>query len=98
LLAAIAIPNFIKAREKSQTSVCIANMKQIQGAMEQWAVETHQVTGAAVTWANLVPNYIKSTSPTGPQCPAGNIDYVLPAIGNNPTCPNIVACPTHVLP
>jgi len=102
LLAAIAIPNFIKAREKSQTSVCISNLKQIDGAKEQYATEAHLTTGAAVTVGtvaapgNLVPNYIKSA----PQCPAGTTFYdgTVGAIGANPTCPNIVACPTHVLP
>ena len=35
LLAAIAIPNFIKAREASQKNACIANLKQIEGAKAQ---------------------------------------------------------------
>ena len=34
LLAAIAIPNFVKARTTAQTNACIANLKQIQGAIE----------------------------------------------------------------
>ena len=37
LLAAIAIPNFVKARTSAQTNSCIANLKQIQGAIEQGA-------------------------------------------------------------
>lgn len=96
LLAAIAIPNFIKAREKSQASVCISNLKQIDGAKEQWATEAHKTTGAAVAIGDLVPNYIKNT----PMCPAGTVGYdaTLGAIGANPTCPNIAAAPTHVLP
>ena len=39
LLAAIAIPNFIKARETSQKTSCIANLKQIKGAIHTWAFE-----------------------------------------------------------
>ena len=39
LLAAIAIPNFVKARTASQTSACIANLKQIDGAKATWALE-----------------------------------------------------------
>ena len=35
ILAAIAIPNFVKSRKRSQTNACIANLKQIQGAKEQ---------------------------------------------------------------
>jgi len=42
LLAAIAIPNFIKARTASQKTACIANLKQIQGAKATWALETRK--------------------------------------------------------
>ncbi len=35
LLAAIAIPNFVKARTTAQTNTCIANLKQISGAIQQ---------------------------------------------------------------
>ncbi len=96
LLAAIAIPNFIKAREKSQTSVCIANMKQLDGAKEQWATEQHKTTGAAVLITDLCPAYVKNT----PQCPAGTVGYdaTIGAIGAPVTCPNIATCPLHVLP
>ena len=43
LLAAIAIPNFIKAREASQKNACIANLKQIDGAKNTWALEQKKV-------------------------------------------------------
>jgi len=39
LLAAIAIPNFVRARQTSQTNVCINNLRQIDGAKQQWALE-----------------------------------------------------------
>ncbi len=39
LLAAIAIPNFVKARSASQKSACIANLKQVNGAKATWALE-----------------------------------------------------------
>ncbi|HEY9172626.1 MAG TPA: prepilin-type N-terminal cleavage/methylation domain-containing protein, partial [Verrucomicrobiae bacterium] len=39
LLAAIAIPNFVKARETSRTNACISNLRQIDGAKQQWALE-----------------------------------------------------------
>ena len=40
LLAAIAIPNYVHARKVSQTNVCINNLRQIDGAKHQWALET----------------------------------------------------------
>src|SRR6478752_2746909 len=44
LLAAIAIPNFVKARTASQKNACIANLKQIDGAKATWALEQKKVT------------------------------------------------------
>ena len=46
LLAAIAIPNFIKARATSQQNACINNLKQIDGAISEWALEVDQSSGA----------------------------------------------------
>ena len=46
LLAAIAIPNFVRARQTSQTNACINNLRQIDGAKQQWALETNQAPGA----------------------------------------------------
>jgi prepilin-type N-terminal cleavage/methylation domain-containing protein len=40
LLAAIAIPNFLKARSTSQQNACINNLRQIDGAIQQWALES----------------------------------------------------------
>jgi len=40
LLAAIAIPNFVTARQTSQTNAGINNLRQIDGAKQQWAVES----------------------------------------------------------
>ena len=48
LLAAIAIPNFIKARATSQQNACINNLRQIDGAINEWALETGQSNGATV--------------------------------------------------
>ena len=39
LLAAIAIPNFVKARKTSQVNACLNNLRQIDGAKQQWALE-----------------------------------------------------------
>ena len=39
LLAAIAIPNFVRARQTSQTNACINNLRQIDSAKQQWALE-----------------------------------------------------------
>src|SRR6185503_3771090 len=69
LLAAIAIPNFIKARAISQRNACIANLKQIDGAINTWALERQKVNSNSIDSDELFgnTNYIKAV----PNCPAG---------------------------
>ena len=87
LLAAIAIPNFVKARATSQQNACINNMRQITAAVNQWALETGQTTGATVANTELTP-YIQLNSNTSiPGCPAGGT-YTIANVGTLPlvTC------------
>src|SRR5579862_8622726 len=53
LLAAIAIPNFVKARTTAQQNACINNLRQIDAAKQQWALETNQKPSAVPTSANI---------------------------------------------
>src|SRR5271163_2827321 len=70
LLAAIAIPNFVNARTTAQTDACINNLRQIDGAAQQWALENLQGTGAPYTLSQIMP-YIQLTSSGNlPACPA----------------------------
>ncbi len=97
LLAAIAIPNFVKARQKAQESACIANLRQIEGATQVWAVDLGKGDTDAVAMTDLVPTYIKAT----PYCPTDSVTktgYVLVNASTRPTCPNVAGNPTHVLP
>lgn len=55
LLAAIAIPNFVRARQTSQTNACINNLRQIDGAKQQWALETNQAPGATPNEGDVSP-------------------------------------------
>src|SRR6516164_9322449 len=73
LLAAIAIPNFVKARATSQANACINNMRQIDAAVNQWALEQHKTTGStAPTLTTDLTPYIKLNSASSiPGCPAG---------------------------
>src|SRR5881398_148081 len=74
LLAAIAIPNFVKARTLSQRNACIANMKQIHGAKATWALENKKNSADVPADADLfgADKYIAKK----PACPAGG-NYVL---------------------
>lgn len=83
LLAAIAIPNFIKARQSSQTNACINNLRQIEGAKATWALENKKVGTDAVTDADIFGSslYIKDK----PACPAAGT-YTLGAVDTRPIC------------
>ena len=84
LLAAIAIPNFIKARATSQQNACINNLKQIDGAISTWALETGQSSGANVADVMTVSAYIKLNSNSSvPSCPA-NGNYTTSTVGAIP--------------
>jgi prepilin-type N-terminal cleavage/methylation domain-containing protein len=83
LLAAIAIPNFVKARATSQQNACINNMRQITAAVNEWALETGQTTGQAVNNQDLTPYIQLNSASSIPGCPAGGT-YAIGAIGNLP--------------
>jgi prepilin-type N-terminal cleavage/methylation domain-containing protein len=81
LLAAIAIPNFVKARGTAQRNACINNLRQIDGAKEQWALENKKSAGTAVVDAE-VEAYIKGGAP---KCPGGGA-YTYNAVDTAPEC------------
>ena len=92
LLAAIAIPNFIRARTTSQQNACINNLRQIDGAIQQWALENKVAASASVTSANVTP-YLGRSTGEFPTCPAGGT-YALTDVATKPTC----TVSGHVLP
>ena len=83
LLAAIAIPNFVKARTASQKSACVANQKQIEGATATWALENKNGNGSTPVDADLfgATLYIR----VKPACPA-NGTYTLNNVDTKATC------------
>src|SRR5579859_6003144 len=86
LLAAIAIPNFVKARATSQANACINNLRQIDAAANQFALENKKKTGDAITYPTDLTPYIKlNASSSIPPCPAGG-NYACNAVGTNPSC------------
>jgi hypothetical protein len=80
LMAAIAIPNFVKARTTAQMNACINNLRQIDGAKSQWALENKKQDTDTPTAHDLAP-YIKVQL----ICPAGGV-YTYKAVREKPTC------------
>ena len=71
LLAAIAIPNFLRARSTSQQNACINNLRQIDGAIQQWALETGAKPTDAVTGGNIQPYMGRGTAGAVALVPVG---------------------------
>src|ERR1035437_5428029 len=85
LLAAIAIPNYVKARATSQANACINNLRQIDTAVQQFAVEKNKHVGETMNWPDDLTPYIKLNSANKiPGCPAGG-DYSLTTVGTMPS-------------
>ena len=99
LLAAIAIPNFVKARATSQANACINNLRQIDSAAQQFAIEQRKTTGNPITYPTDLTPYIKLNSAGSiPPCPAGG-NYSDTTIGNAPLCDlSNTVTPSHILP
>ena len=95
LLAAIAIPNFIKARTTSQMNACINNLRQVDGAIQQWALENNKTATAAVAFTDI-SGYLKNSV----ICPSGGTtaanSYTLVDVQTKPVCLKVPA--THKLP
>jgi prepilin-type N-terminal cleavage/methylation domain-containing protein len=97
LLAAIAIPNFARARTTSQANACLNNLRQLDSVIQQWALENNVGSTAPPDQAALGA-YLRGQSL--PTCPIRNLSYTFAAtIGGSPvvTCPNAAQYPGHAL-
>ena len=104
LLAAIAIPNFIKARETARKNTCINNLRLIDGAIQQWALENGKnSTDSVKAYISSLTPYlgrggtgkINGTASGAVKCPSGGT-YDMTTVNAKPTCNATVG--THVLP
>ncbi len=84
MMSAIAIPNFVKARTTAQKNACINNLRQLDAAENQWALENNKKTGAPCTANDLKP-YLKLVNGQMPKCPQDG-SYSIHAVGEAPTC------------
>lgn len=85
LLAAIAIPNFVKARTTAQKNACITNLRQLDGAIQQFALENNKAGAAPITLSQCRA-YLKNSV----ICPAGGTtpedSYSVVDCQTAPTC------------
>jgi len=85
LLATIAIPNFIRSRTTAQKNACISNLRTIDCAIQQWAIEQKQAANAPVQFSDI-SSYLKNSV----ICPAGGASfadsYLISSVGTEPSC------------
>lgn len=98
LLAAIAIPSFMKARTTSQANACINNLRMIEAGKEQWALASKKDTGYVIATADeaAILSYVKNPT-QATNCPGGGT-ISFNAIGTNASCSLSGAAVPHVLP
>lgn len=94
ILMAIAVPNFINARTQSQSKTCVANLRQIESAKEQWAMETGAGASSTPTQAQLLGDATTGYIKVWPTCPTSGTYTV----GNMSTRPTCSVGGTHALP
>ena len=98
ILLAMAVPNFVKARDTSRTKGCIANLGSLLGAAEQWAMDNNQPGTATATIATLVgPTCYIHSIKTTMSCPATGANYQDFEVDTGPVCPSADQYPDHVL-
>jgi hypothetical protein len=88
LLAYVVIPNFFPGRPPMQQFSCVANLRQLEGAKEQWALEFHKSTNDIVTATDLLPYYAVGGTTNHRamlNCPQGGT-YTLGRVGELPSC------------
>ena len=82
MLLAIAMPSFVKTRDSARTNSCLANLKAVEWAKVQWAMEYRKYDGDTVAWGDIAPTYMKASV----NCPWG-FAYTLQPVGTPPYCP-----------
>ena len=89
LLAAIAVPNFLRSRKRSQATQVLEDLRIIDSAVDQYAIETNKSGGATVNWAD-VQKYIKSGTrlyASGGNDILGHA-FTMPAVDSAPKVPS----------
>src|SRR5271155_1445996 len=77
---------FIKAHSTSAMNPCVNNLRVIDAAKNQWALQYDKTTNDTPTWNDLLPFVSRSGTTNGiPVCPAGGT-YTIGRVGVPPTC------------
>jgi prepilin-type N-terminal cleavage/methylation domain-containing protein len=98
LLAAIALPNFVHARTMSQAKGCVENLRQMDAALQQMAIENRMKPSDTYAVKDLRP-YLKANAQNkSPKCPGGGRYSAGENVTEAPTCSYGDLDPAHALP
>ena|ERR1044071_3770644 len=97
LLAAIAVPSSLQAHASSQKNVCIDNLRRIDAAKQQWALEYRVASGVTPAETDIAPYLNRAGLTTDILCPADpghgkkmkrnfGSSYQINAVTNPPNC------------
>ncbi len=89
VVAGVALPSLLRARHTPAMNACVNNLRQLDGAKDQWRLQNHKTTNDVATWQDLLP-YLRQK----PGCPQGGT-YILGRVGEPPRCS---LGGTHTLP
>lgn len=88
-VGSVAIPNFLRARNTPSSNACINNLRQLDGAVQQWTLESRKQPGDAVILKDITPYLAHEV-----HCQEGGKYAVGPAVSNGVRC----SFPGHELP
>jgi prepilin-type N-terminal cleavage/methylation domain-containing protein len=96
LLAAIAVPNYLKIRTRAATNACINNLRLIDASKQQWALENRQPGSAVPVIGEIADYLIRANSTRLPVCPVNmstnfSDNYDIRQVTNSPTCKKVPA-------
>lgn len=99
ILLVAVMPYFIRTHFPSAANGCLNNLRQIDAAAHQFALENHKTNGEAIKYPDDLTPYVKLNSQGKiPECPGGGI-YIIKKIGDTPICSlGTTVTPAHVLP
>lgn len=99
IIVAIAMPNFNSGPRTSPANACINNLRQIDAAACEFALETHLTNGDRINFPTDLTPYIKLNKDGKiPPCPQGGV-YSIKKVGESPTCSlSNTVTPVHILP
>lgn len=108
LLAFVIIPGGVKEPWTSPANACINDLREIEAAKKEWALEHNAKTNDAVALGDIKPYLVPYGEPNGfikfdangnlPKCPSGGI-FTIGKIGEPPTCSlGNSLYPQHILP